>query len=64
LLLTSAQRLTLLAWEESQRSGTRPSVVVINSQAMWGFIEVGQQIPIGQLWKIDMRFVELPRTRW
>jgi hypothetical protein len=64
LLLTSAQRLTLLAWEESQRSGTRPSVVVLNSQAMWGFIEVGQQIPIGQLWKIDMRFVELPRTRW
>ena len=64
LLLTSAQRLELLAWEESQKSGTQPSVIVINSLALFGFVEVGQQIPIGQLWKIDMRFVELPRTRW
>lgn len=64
LLLTSAQRLELLAWEESQRSGTLPSLVVINSLALCGFLEVGNQIPIGQLWKIDIVFVELPRTRW
>lgn len=64
LLLTSAQRLELLEWEESQKQRTLPSVVVINSMALFGFVEVGRQIPIGQLWKIDMRFVELPRTRW
>lgn len=64
LLLTSAQRDTLLAWEQSQKSRTRPSIVVINSAAMWGFIEVGNQIPVGSLWKIDVRFVEIPRTRW
>jgi hypothetical protein len=64
LLLTSAQRLELLAWEESQKSRTLPSVVVINSLALFGFVEVGRQIAVGQLWKIDIRFVELPRTRW
>lgn len=64
LLLTSAQRTSLLAWEQSQKAGTRPSVVVINSAAMWGFVEVGNQVAVGQLWKIDIRFVELPRTRW
>jgi hypothetical protein len=65
LLLTAAQRLELLAWEESQRAGTRPSVVIINSLALFGFVEVGNQIPVGPaLFKIDIRFVELPRTRW
>jgi hypothetical protein len=70
LLLTSSQRADLLAWEESQKSRTLPSVVVITRSdlgldlALFGFVEVGRQIPVGQLWKIDIRFVELPRTRW
>ena len=64
LLVTSTQRLELLAWEESQKSRTLPSVIVINSLALFGFIEVGNQVAVGSLWKIDIRFVELPRTRW
>jgi hypothetical protein len=66
LLLTAAQRLELLAWEESQKSRTLPSVVIINSLALFGFVEVGRQValPGGALFKIDIRFVELPRTRW
>ena len=66
LLLTSTQRDDLIAWEESQQSGTRPSIVVIDSAVWWGYLEVGNEIalPGGLLWKIDIRFVEIPRTRW
>src|SRR5687768_3038352 len=65
LLLTTSQQSELLAWEESQKAGTLPSVVVIRSMALFGFVEVGRQIPVvPALWKIDIRFVELPRTRW
>lgn len=70
-LLTPAEAAELLAWEASQLSRTRPSVVIIeNTDALaaplclFGFIEVGNQVPVGMLWKIDVRFVELPRTRW
>lgn len=68
--VTAAMRDEVLAWEASQLSRTRPSFVVVDSPAfttpvaMLGYIEIANQLPLGQLWKLDMRFLELPRTRW
>lgn len=67
LLLTVAQLADLEAWEQSQRAMTRPSLVIPDPTtpvARVGYLTVGQVVHVGQLRKVPIAFVELPRTRW
>lgn len=68
LLLTTSELDNVIAWYESQRNGTRPSLIVPNTSvndAWVGFLQAPDYEPLGPtFWRVSLTFVEEPRSRW
>lgn len=67
-LLTTSELDAVIAWYESQRNSTRPSLVVPNTSvndAWVCFLQAPQYKPLGPaFWSVQLTFVEVPRSRW
>lgn len=66
-LLTTSELDAVEQWYRAQRNGTRPSVVVPNTnvnKALIGFLQPPQYNPIGPaFWRVQLVFEETPRLR-
>ncbi len=67
-LLTTTELDNVIAWFQSQRNGTRPSLIVPDTSvndAWVGFLSAPQYRPLGPaFWKVSLSFTELKRGRW
>lgn len=66
---TTAELDDLIAWQESQRSGSKPSVFFMDdtgNDALVGYMSLTyESVPNGSgLWEAAIVFREHPRTRW
>jgi hypothetical protein len=67
VLCTTAQLDDMMAWHESQKNGTLPSGLIINSavnDARVVHLEPPQARRQSQYWLTVLRFIEYPRSRW
>lgn len=68
-LFTTTQKDEAQAWFESQRSGSKPSLIVPDTAVndAWFVQFTGFDVtplPGGQLWRVGLTFEEYPRSRW